>query len=149
MRPGARTPEELETLLEDAFLTRDPQALCDIFEQGGVLVGGSPAREAHGSEAIWRLARVIFQNGSSYLAEPLRVVQARDTAVVLANGGINVVRRGSDGGWRYAIALLAPEHTIPNKEIGEVTKQSGTGLSPSGGSERWRQVTVTTDKEER
>ena len=123
MRPGARTPEELETLLEDAFVTRDPQALCDIFEQGGVLVAGSPTREAHGLEAIRGLARAILQSGLSYLAEPLRVVQARDTAVVLANGGINVVRRGSDGGWRYAIALLAHQHTIPSEheEGGERT----------------------------
>lgn len=116
MRPGARTPEELETLLEDAFLNRDPEALRDIFEQGGVLVAGNPAREAHGPEAIWRLARAMFKSGLSYLAEPLRVVQARDTAVVLANGGINVVHRASDGGWRYAIALLAHEHTIPTEE---------------------------------
>ena len=116
MRPGARTPEELETLLEDAVLTRDPQALSDIFEEGGVLVAGSPAREAHGPDAIRRLARAILQSGLSYLPEPLRVVQARDTAVVFANGGINVVRRGNDGGWRYAIALLAHEHTIPNEE---------------------------------
>lgn len=111
MRPGARTPEELETLLEDAFVTRDPQALCDIFEQGGVLVGGDPAREAHGPEAIWRLAGAMLESGWSYLAEPLKVVQARDTAVVLANGGINVLHRGSDGGWRYTIALLAHELT--------------------------------------
>jgi len=116
MTPGARTPEELETLLEDAFLTHDPQALCDIFEQGGVLVAGVPPREAHGPEAIWRLARAILESGLSYLAEPLRVVQARDTAVVLASGGINVVRRGSDGAWRYAIALLGHQHTIPGKD---------------------------------
>lgn len=115
MSPGARTPEELETLLEDAFLTHDPQALCDIFEQGGVLVAGSPAQEAHGPQAIRRLAKAILQGGLSYLPEPLRVVQAQDTAVVFANSGINVVRRGNDGAWRYAIALLAHAHTIPNE----------------------------------
>ncbi len=111
MTPEARTPEELETLLEDAFLTRDPQAVCDLFEQGAVLVAGQPAREARGSEGIAQLARVILESDRSYIAEPQRVVQARDTAVVLANGGINVVRRGSDGGWRYAVALLTLEHT--------------------------------------
>lgn len=116
MTTGARTPEELEILLEDAFLTRDPQVLCGLFEQGGVLVAGKPAREARGSDRIDRLARAILESDGSYIAEPLRVVQAGDTAVVLANGGINVARRGSDGAWRYAIALLAHEQTTPNKE---------------------------------
>ncbi len=116
MRPGARTPEELETLLEDALLTRNLQALCDMFENGGVLVAGGPAREAHGVQAIRRLAQAILDTDQSYIAEPLRVLQAGDTAMVLANGGINVVRRGSDGSWRYAIALLADEYTTPKEE---------------------------------
>ena len=116
MRLGARTPEELETLLEDAFLNRDPQAVCDLFEQGAVLIVGEPAREARGSEGIGRLARAILASDRRYIAEPQRVVQARDTAVVLANGGINVVRRGSDGEWRYAIALLADKHTTPKEK---------------------------------
>lgn len=107
MTPGARTPEELEILLEDAFLNRDPEAVCNLFEQGGVLIAGKPAREARGSEGIGRLAGAIVASNLSYIADPQRVVQARDTAVVLANGGINVVRRGTDGEWRYAIALLA------------------------------------------
>lgn len=116
MTTGARTPEELETLLEDAFVNRDPQALCGLFERDGVLVAGKPAREARGIEGIGSLARTMLQRNGSYIAEPVRVVQARDTAVVLANGGINVARRGSDGGWRYAIALLAHEHTTPKEE---------------------------------
>lgn len=115
MRLGARTPEELETLLEDAFLTRDAQALCDLFEQGAVLVAGEPSREAHGSKGIRRLAQTILASDRSYIADPQRVVQARHIAVVLANGGINVARRGSDGGWRYAIALLTHEHVDPKE----------------------------------
>jgi hypothetical protein len=35
------------------------------------------------------------------------VLQARTTGLVLTRRGINVVRRGSDGAWRYAIALLS------------------------------------------
>jgi ketosteroid isomerase-like protein len=116
MRPGARTPEELETLLEDAFLARDDQALCEMFEQDAVLVAGNPAREARGAKEIGRLARTIWDSDRNYIADPQRVVQARDTAVVLANGGINVVRRGSDGEWRYAIALLAHEETAHEEE---------------------------------
>jgi hypothetical protein len=32
MGAGARTPEELETLLEDAFVLHDPQALAQLFQ---------------------------------------------------------------------------------------------------------------------
>ena len=116
MRPGARTPEELETLLEDAFLNRDVRAVCDLFGPGAVLVAGTPAEEARGSERIGQLAEAILASDRSYIADPQRVVQARDTAVVLTHGGINVVRRGSDGGWRYAIAVLAHADTTPSEE---------------------------------
>jgi hypothetical protein len=30
---GARTPEELETLLEDTFVLHDPQALAHLFSR--------------------------------------------------------------------------------------------------------------------
>jgi hypothetical protein len=62
-----------------------------------------------------RLATAIWEGGQTYVAEPRRVVQARDTALVLADGAINVVRRGSDGAWRYAIALLSLD-PVPTKE---------------------------------
>ena len=41
MRAGARTPEELETLLEDAFVLCDQQALAQLFEPGAMLVDRS------------------------------------------------------------------------------------------------------------
>jgi hypothetical protein len=44
------------------------------------------------------------------------VVQARDTALVLADRAINVVRRGSDGAWRYAIALLSGDPILMKEE---------------------------------
>jgi hypothetical protein len=34
---GGRTPEELETLLEDALLMRDAAALTPLFEDASVL----------------------------------------------------------------------------------------------------------------
>ncbi|HEV2771273.1 MAG TPA: nuclear transport factor 2 family protein [Thermoleophilaceae bacterium] len=116
MRLGARTPEELESLLEDAFVTRDVDALCEMFEEGAVLVGGAGAQEARGQEEIGRLARALLEANRTYVAEPRRVVQARDTALVVGSDGINVVRRQGDGGWRYAIALLSPDGTTPTEE---------------------------------
>ncbi|MGH2841825.1 MAG: DUF4440 domain-containing protein [Solirubrobacteraceae bacterium] len=107
MKPGARTPEELETLFEDAFVVRDREAIAELFEEGAVLVGGDAPREARGGPQIARLASEIWARDLTYLADPRRVLQARDTALVVAPHGINVVRRGADGTWRYAISLLA------------------------------------------
>lgn len=107
MGARARTPEELETLLEDAFVIRDPKALAELFEDGAVLVAGDAQPEARGGEEILQLTAAMWERDAIYLAEPQRVLQARDTALVVAERGINVVRRGSDGVWRYAISLLS------------------------------------------
>ena len=106
MRPGARTPEELETLFEDAFVTRDPLALTPLFEDGALLVAASGGDEARGGEEIARFATAMWRSRLTYLADPRRVLQARDTALVVAHDGINVVRRGGDGS--LALRDLAP-----------------------------------------
>ena len=116
MRPGARTPEELESLLEDAFVTRDAEAVCGMFEEGAVLIASTARQEARGREEIGRLAKALWEGDRTYVAEPQRVVQARRTALVLASGGVSVVRRGDDGGWRYAIALLSQNHPTTKEE---------------------------------
>jgi hypothetical protein len=107
MSTGARTPEELETLFEDAFVTRDAEALSAIFADGAVLALRADANAARGPTEIGRLAAALWDADRTYVAAPRRVVQARDIALVLADGAINVVRRGSDGAWAYAIALLS------------------------------------------
>ena len=111
MTRGAHTPEELETLLEDAFVIRDREAIARLFEEGAVLVTGD-GREARGGEEIARRARAMWDCGGTYLADPRRVLQARDTALVMAGQGINVVRRGSDATWRYSISLLSSVNQI-------------------------------------
>jgi hypothetical protein len=112
---GARTPEELESLLEDAFVTRDAEALSQMFADGAVLAVGQGVNAARGREQIGRLATALWDGDRTYVAEPRQVVQARDTALVLGDRGINVVCRGSDGAWRYAIALLSLDPN-PTKE---------------------------------
>lgn len=107
MVPGARTPEELETLFEDAFVVRDREALKGLFEEAAVLVTDGGGREARGDEAIARAASAMWRSDLTYLADPRRILQARDTALVVAGGGISVVRRGGDGAWRYVISLLS------------------------------------------
>ena len=115
MRPGARTPEELETLLEDAFVTGDCEALADLFEDGAVLAAGDEVH-ARGAEGIARVATSVWEDGRTYVADSLQVLQARDTALVVAEGAINVVHRGGDGCWRYAIALLALDAPTTEEE---------------------------------
>jgi ketosteroid isomerase-like protein len=109
------TPEELEALFEDAFVTRDAEALSGMFAEGAVLVVGEGPDAARGADEIVRLATALWDGDRTYLAAPRRVVQARDTALVLADGAVNVVRRGGDGAWRYTIALLSLDAT-PTKE---------------------------------
>jgi hypothetical protein len=116
MRPGARTPEELETLLEDAFVVRNGDALAELFEDGAVLVADDATREARGGQEIARLASELWQRNRTYLADPRRVLQARNTALIITKRGVNVVRRGSDGAWRYAIALLSDDDTTTEKD---------------------------------
>jgi hypothetical protein len=99
MDAAAATPEELETLLEDAFLRRDASAVADLFEHSGVLVTDRPA---HGRTQIGHAADRV----RGYLAEPRQVWQAGDTALLLGAGAVNVARRECDGGWRFAICVL-------------------------------------------
>jgi hypothetical protein len=117
MRPGARTPEELETLFEDAFVVRDRAAVAALFEDGAVLVTGGAPGEARGGAQIARIAAELWGEDVTYVADTQRVLQAHDTALVVGRHGVSVVRRGADATWRYAIALLAlDEHTANRQE---------------------------------
>jgi hypothetical protein len=105
---GARTPEELETLLEDAFVLRDADAVAQLFEARSVLVAGAGPRETRGRGEIARVAAEMWGLRRTYLADPRRVLQVRDTALVVSSCAINVARRGADGSWRYTISVLDP-----------------------------------------
>lgn len=100
---GACTPEELEMLLEDAFVTRDREMLAGLFEGRAVVATGGEG-PVRGGDAVTRLV-AAWEGGGTYIADPLRVVQARDIALILGTWAINVARRGRDGAWRYAIAV--------------------------------------------
>ena len=50
MSPGALTPEELETLLEDAFVVRDRAALARLFEPDGLVAAAGPPHAAPASK---------------------------------------------------------------------------------------------------
>lgn len=104
MTTGARTPEELDTLLEDAFVMRDRAAFGALFDDGAVLM--KEGLQARGGAAISRALAGLWASDWTYVAHPRRVLQARDTALIVANPGLHVLRRGSDKAWRAAISLL-------------------------------------------
>jgi hypothetical protein len=107
MKPGAGTPEELETLFEDAFLLRDSSALAELFDDGALLAAAAGDVEARGGEEIAHLAAAMWERDYAFVAAPRRLLQSHELALVLAEQSINVVRRGRDGRWRYAISLVA------------------------------------------
>jgi hypothetical protein len=113
---AARTPEELETLLEDSFVLCDHHALAQLFHPGAILVPGGGLPEARGHRQITQVATQLWDAERLYLADPRRVLQARDTALVLAGRATNVARRARDGSWRYAISLLDLEKTTTTKQ---------------------------------
>jgi hypothetical protein len=103
---GACTPEELETLLEDAFVTRDRRELTALFDDGAVLASTAARQEARGGEAIGRTVAELWDGERTYVAGPSRVLESRGLALVVSRSGIHVARRGEDRAWRAAISLL-------------------------------------------
>ena len=81
-------------LLEDAFVLRDSDAVRALFEDDAVIEGD------------------LWGGGRTYVADPRRVLQSRDTALVVSHGHTSVARRGSDGAWRYAISVLTNEGDV-------------------------------------
>lgn len=106
MHRGANTPEELETLLEDAFLTRDVGAMRELYDDSAVLTTGGKLSAAHGRLEIAQAAVTLWDQGTTYLADPLDVIQARGTALIVSRDAVSVARRRPNGCWRYAITLL-------------------------------------------
>lgn len=102
--PGtARSPEELDTLLEDAFVLRDRQALTQLFRAEAAIGSTVRPHQAAGRTEIASAISAIWEEGGTYLARPPRVLQTGHTALVMAGQTVHVVRRDS-GGWRYLIS---------------------------------------------
>ena len=101
----AHTPEELETLLEDGLIIRDPEALVALFDEHAVLVAGNkPA--LHGPGDIVRSGLEIWNDERGYVADPQCIVQAHDIALLVSERSLNVARRSANGTWRFAIVLV-------------------------------------------
>jgi len=105
---GAHTPEELETLLEDALLMRCPDTIAALFADGAVLAE-SDERQARGRDEIASLALSSWTLDHAFVADPVRVIQSRDIALVVSGQAINVAQRDVGGEWRFAIVLKVQE----------------------------------------
>lgn len=91
-------------LFEDALVIGDCDAVRELFEDWAVLDSGGGQPATRGSDRIAALASAPWRH--TFVADPQRVLQARDTSLVIGERSINVARRGTDGVWRYAISLL-------------------------------------------
>ena len=101
MSSYAASPTDLETLLEDAFVLRDHDALSRLFEPGAVVAGHDGQLVAtEAGDAVWRTRQ---------WTAPRRIVECAQTALVVGGGAASVLRRGEDGSWRYAIFLTDDE----------------------------------------
>jgi ketosteroid isomerase-like protein len=108
---GPRTPEELETLLEDAHVLRDAAAVARLYEEDAVVAdhGGVHAR---GPDEIARATADGWERDGTFVAALRHVVQARATALVIGARRVSVAHRGPDGAWRYAIALVELDEEV-------------------------------------
>jgi ketosteroid isomerase-like protein len=121
MATRASSPEELATQLEDAFIVRDPGGLAELFVEHAVLSPPESGVDVRGSDEIALFAAAHWAADRRYLAQIRRVGQAGDTAAAVVDWaltgrrrssgseergrGVDVLRRTSDGGWRYLISL--------------------------------------------
>lgn len=98
---AAASPEELETLLEDALLLHDHTAVAALFEDRGVLVAG-PGCVRGRAEA----AEVLVRH--DYVASVRSVTVVRGVAVVVGDQTVNVSCRGPDRSWRLTAVIMMP-----------------------------------------
>jgi quercetin dioxygenase-like cupin family protein len=138
---GAQTPEELETLLEDGLVIGDADALAALFESGATLVMGG-AQPVRGGEAIARAALATPNGICPYVADPRRVLLARNSALVVSRQGVNVMHRTNDGAWRYAIVLHMVEESNGREKFMVQEMISSHGQQPVAvgkdeGDARW------------
>lgn len=111
MTAGARSPEELDTLLEDAFVLRDQTLSEALFDDRAVLVEAS-GLHARGGAAIAAALAALWRRDRIYVSRPGQVLRAHDTALLVSGAAIHVLRRADDGAWRAAISLLHLDPSI-------------------------------------
>ncbi len=105
MTRAARSPEELELLLEDAILLGDAAAIDDLFTRGGTLAAGGLHPIGRGPE-MFEMLLSWNERGPGYVGNSTAIVQAGRTALLIGRAAVSVARRSRDGSWRFAICSL-------------------------------------------
>ncbi|MGZ8688233.1 MAG: hypothetical protein ACXWZP_07375 [Gaiellaceae bacterium] len=103
----ARTPDDLDALLEDASVLGDPACFRALFDEHALLVDPW-GREARGADAIAGAFRELRSREGAYVACASRILCNGGSALVVADGGTHVMRRTSGRVWRVTISLLDP-----------------------------------------
>jgi uncharacterized protein (TIGR02246 family) len=124
----AQTPEQLHDLFREAFNAQDLDALMALYEPDAVLVA-QPGQVAAGTEQIREaLAGFLALNGPISMTH-LGGVHRDDLAILYGRwtvegtgpdgqpvtvGGVtsDVMRRGADGAWRFAVDNPFADATI-------------------------------------
>ncbi len=106
----APSPEDLETLLEDALLLGDEAAVLALFDAAAVVITGP-----HISGPRQALAELT---ALGYVASSRVVTRWRGLAIVVGDDTVNVSCRASDGTWRLVAAIRRPDPSPqPGREL--------------------------------
>lgn len=124
---SASSPEELETLLEDAVLLGDETAVLSLFEAGAVLITGSGVTGPE--QALAEFASL------GYVAATRTVTGRREVAVIVGDHAVNVSCRSPDGSWRLLATIVRPGDFTRLEFDGLPEPGSGGTPEPLG---RWR-----------
>jgi uncharacterized protein (TIGR02246 family) len=125
---AAQTPDETHQLFEQAFNERDLDALMALYEPDAVLVAG-PGQVASGTDQIREALNGFLGLNGPIQMTPVATVTGSDLAILYSRWSINgtgpdgqsvtvggvtsdVVRRGDDGHWRFAVDNPAADATI-------------------------------------
>ena len=101
---AAASPEELDTLLEDALLMNDRAAVAALFWAAEVRVC-SAGRVLSGADATDLLARC------DYVASGCCERVAADVALAVSEATVTLCRRGTDGQWKVLVVVLTSPAT--------------------------------------
>jgi hypothetical protein len=101
---GPACPEELEAMLEDAYLLGDAALVGNLFDIDAVLLAQGTS-QVRGRLAITKVIMNQLRNGGSYVGAPQLVMQSGQLALIISHAATSVARRGPDG-WHYAISRL-------------------------------------------
>jgi hypothetical protein len=124
---SASSPEELESLLEDAVLLGDEAAVLSLFDARAVLITGP--RITGPETALAELAAL------GYVAATRTVAERRDLAVIVGDQAANVSYRGPDGGWRLVAVIVRPRTPHDSKSPACQNRHLGVrGNSSAGGT---------------